>query len=131
GCPRCATSAGSDSASSAWSSARHSLAVACASSRSSRTAPQSSPLSRWRMPCASWAVPPMERRRRAWKDQRHMNHAETTRVRILLADDHGVVRAGLRALLETQADMVVVAEAEDGDAAVRLAAEHRPNVVIA
>jgi two-component system response regulator NreC len=60
-----------------------------------------------------------------------MNHAETTRVRILLADDHGVVRAGLRALLETQADMVVVAEAEDGDAAVRLAAEHRPNVVIA
>jgi two-component system response regulator NreC len=60
-----------------------------------------------------------------------MNHAETTRVRILLADDHGVVRAGLRALLETQADMMVVAEAEDGDAAVRLAAEHRPNVVIA
>lgn len=60
-----------------------------------------------------------------------MNHAETTRVRILLADDHGVVRAGLRALLETQADMMVVAEAEDGDTAVRLAAEHRPNVVIA
>jgi two-component system response regulator NreC len=60
-----------------------------------------------------------------------MNHAETTRVRILLADDHGVVRAGLRALLETQADMMVVAEAEDGDAAVRLADEHRPNVVIA
>ncbi len=60
-----------------------------------------------------------------------MNHVETTRVRILLADDHGVVRAGLRALLETQADMMVVAEAEDGDAAVRLAAEHRPNVVIA
>lgn len=60
-----------------------------------------------------------------------MNHAETTRIRILLADDHGVVRAGLRALLETEADMMVVAEAEDGDAAVRLAAEHRPNIVIA
>ena len=60
-----------------------------------------------------------------------MNHAETTRIRILLADDHGVVRAGLRALLETQADMMVVAEAEDGDAAVRLASEHRPNIVIA
>ncbi len=60
-----------------------------------------------------------------------MNHAETTRIRILLADDHGVVRAGLRALLETQADMMVVAEAEDGDAAVRLAAELRPNIVIA
>jgi two-component system response regulator NreC len=60
-----------------------------------------------------------------------MNHAETTRIRILLADDHGVVRAGLRALLETQADMIVVAEAEDGDEAVRLAAQHRPNIVIA
>ncbi len=60
-----------------------------------------------------------------------MSHAETTRIRILLADDHGVVRAGLRALLETEADMMVVAEAEDGDSAVRLAAEHRPNIVIA
>lgn len=60
-----------------------------------------------------------------------MNHAETTRIRILLADDHGVVRAGLRALLETQADMMVVAEAEDGDQAVALAARHRPNIVIA
>jgi two-component system response regulator NreC len=60
-----------------------------------------------------------------------MNHAETTRIRILLADDHGVVRAGLRALLETQADMVVVAEAEDGEQAVALAARHRPNIVIA
>lgn len=60
-----------------------------------------------------------------------MNQAETTRIRILLADDHGVVRAGLRALLETEADMMVVAEAEDGDAAVRLAAELRPNLVIA
>ncbi len=60
-----------------------------------------------------------------------MNHAETTRIRLLLADDHGVVRAGLRALLEEEADMMVVAEAEDGDAAVRLAAQHRPNIVIA
>jgi DNA-binding NarL/FixJ family response regulator len=60
-----------------------------------------------------------------------MTERETTRIRILLADDHGVVRAGLRALLESQADMVVVAEAEDGERAVALAAEHRPNIVIA
>jgi two-component system response regulator NreC len=60
-----------------------------------------------------------------------MVQSETTRIRILLADDHGVVRAGLRALLETQADMIVVAEAEDGEAAVRLAAKHRPNIAIA
>jgi two-component system response regulator NreC len=60
-----------------------------------------------------------------------LSDQQTTRIRILLADDHGVVRAGLRALLETQADMVVVAEAEDGEQAVKLAAEHRPNIVIA
>ena len=60
-----------------------------------------------------------------------MDHRETSRIRILLADDHGVVRAGLRALLEAQPDMVVVAEAEDGQQAVQLAVEHRPNIVIA
>lgn len=59
------------------------------------------------------------------------DHRETSRIQILLADDHGVVRAGLRALLESQPDMAVVAEAEDGEQAVRLAAEHRPNIVIA
>jgi two-component system response regulator NreC len=56
---------------------------------------------------------------------------ETSRIRLLLADDHGVVRAGLRALLESQPDMMVVAEAEDGQQAVELAARHRPNIVIA
>lgn len=60
-----------------------------------------------------------------------MTEHATTRIRILLADDHGVVRAGLRALLEAQADMVVVDEAEDGRQAVELAKRHRPNVVIA
>jgi two-component system response regulator NreC len=60
-----------------------------------------------------------------------MSERETTRIRILLADDHGVVRAGLRALLEAQPDMAVVAEAEDGQQAVALARQHRPNIVIA
>ena len=60
-----------------------------------------------------------------------MSERETSRIRILLADDHGVVRAGLRALLDAQPDMVVVAEAEDGQRAVHLASEHQPNVVIA
>ncbi len=60
-----------------------------------------------------------------------MADGQTTRIRILLADDHGVVRAGLRALLESQADMIVVAEAEDGKQAVELAAEHKPNIVVA
>jgi DNA-binding NarL/FixJ family response regulator len=51
-------------------------------------------------------------------------------IRILLADDHTVVRDGVRALLEKQADMEVVAEAADGREAARLAEEHLPDVVI-
>jgi len=52
------------------------------------------------------------------------------RVRILLADDHTVVRQGLRKLLEERADWEVVAEAGDGREAVRLAEQHRPDVAI-
>lgn len=55
----------------------------------------------------------------------------TPPIRILLADDHGVVRAGLRALLEAQPDMRVVAEAADGLTAVALTRRYRPNVVVA
>jgi DNA-binding NarL/FixJ family response regulator len=51
-------------------------------------------------------------------------------IRILLADDHTVVRDGLRALLEKQADMAVVAEAADGRDSVRLAEEQAPDVVV-
>jgi two-component system, NarL family, response regulator NreC len=51
-------------------------------------------------------------------------------IRILLADDHTVVRDGLRALLEKQVDMTVVAEAADGRESVRLAEEHSPDVVV-
>ena len=51
-------------------------------------------------------------------------------IRILLADDHKITRQGLRSLLDKQQDMEVVAEAEDGRTAVRLAGELSPNVVI-
>jgi len=50
--------------------------------------------------------------------------------RILLADDHKIIREGLRTLIEKQADMKVVAEAEDGRTTVRLANELQPDVVI-
>jgi DNA-binding NarL/FixJ family response regulator len=53
-----------------------------------------------------------------------------TTLRILLADDHGVLRAGLRALLAEQGDMTVVGEAETADAAVQLAGETRPDVAL-
>lgn len=52
------------------------------------------------------------------------------KLRILLADDHGVLRAGLRALLATQPDLEVTAEAETAEAAVRLALEVRPDIAI-
>ncbi|WP_327585275.1 response regulator transcription factor [Nonomuraea sp. NBC_00507] len=51
-------------------------------------------------------------------------------IKLLLADDQALVRAGFKALLDAQADMTVVAEASDGAEAVRLAAQHRPDVVL-
>jgi DNA-binding NarL/FixJ family response regulator len=52
------------------------------------------------------------------------------KIQVLLADDHTVVRQGLRALLEAQPDIVVVAEAENGRQAVQLARKHSPKVVV-
>src|SRR5262245_42706409 len=52
------------------------------------------------------------------------------RVRILLADDHTVVRQGLRKVLEERPDWEVVAEAGDGREAVRQAEQHKPDVAI-
>jgi DNA-binding NarL/FixJ family response regulator len=51
-------------------------------------------------------------------------------IRILLADDHRMLRDSLRSVLEDTPDMAVVAEAEDGLAAVALAAEHAPDVIL-
>lgn len=51
-------------------------------------------------------------------------------IRILLADDHGVMRAGLRAMLEAEPGVEVVAEAADGKEALYLAGQHQPDIVI-
>lgn len=52
------------------------------------------------------------------------------KTRILLADDHNIVRAGLKAILESQEDMEVVGEAETGFEAVRMAKELAPDIVL-
>jgi len=51
-------------------------------------------------------------------------------IRILLADDHAVVRSGLRRLLEQNAEMRVIAEAESGEQAYQLFAEQLPDVIV-
>lgn len=52
------------------------------------------------------------------------------KTRILLADDHRIMRDGLKSLLNEQDDMEVVAEADNGRRAIELAAEHGPDVVV-
>jgi DNA-binding NarL/FixJ family response regulator len=51
-------------------------------------------------------------------------------IRILIADDHGIVRSGLRMLIERQDDMRVVAEADDGVDALELSQAERPDVAV-
>ncbi|HXJ40662.1 MAG TPA: response regulator transcription factor [Bryobacteraceae bacterium] len=51
-------------------------------------------------------------------------------IRILLADDHTIIRSGLRLLLEQQPDFKVVAEAADGREAVELVSKHHPEVAV-
>lgn len=56
--------------------------------------------------------------------------ADLRNFRILLADDHKLFRDGLRSMLETHADFVVVGEARDGQSAVKFAAELKPDVIL-
>ena len=56
--------------------------------------------------------------------------ADGEQITIVLADDHAVVRSGLRMLLEAEEDIEVVAEAGDVDAAQRYVLGHKPNVLV-
>jgi len=51
-------------------------------------------------------------------------------IRVLLADDHAIVRAGIRQLLEHSGDIQIIAEASDGEAAKALILQHRPDVAV-
>lgn len=52
------------------------------------------------------------------------------KIRILLADDHTILREGIRSLLENESDMEVIAEAEDGHQAIKMADQNRPDVIL-
>ena len=53
-----------------------------------------------------------------------------TKIRILLADDHNIVRTGIRQLLESADDLQVIAEAGDGEEAQMLIEQHKPDVAV-
>ena len=59
-----------------------------------------------------------------------MSDIATRPIRVLLADDHGILRAGLRALLGNEADIEVIGEAADGEEAVARTAALDPDVVV-
>jgi two-component system NarL family response regulator len=52
------------------------------------------------------------------------------KIRVLIVDDHRVVRVGLRAIIDAEPDMQVVAEAGDGEAALAAYAEHKPDITL-
>lgn len=56
--------------------------------------------------------------------------ASPSPIRVLLADDHAIVRAGIRQVLTHASDIQVVAEAADGEAAIRLIEQHHPDVAV-
>lgn len=59
-----------------------------------------------------------------------MTTTSTSKIRVLIADDHPVVCAGLSAIINMQADMVTVAQAKNGREAVSLFSEHLPDVTL-
>ena len=63
-------------------------------------------------------------------DKKKTSSAKKERIRILIADDHSVVREGLVSLIKRKSDMVVVAEASNGREAVDLWKKHRPDITL-
>jgi DNA-binding NarL/FixJ family response regulator len=59
-----------------------------------------------------------------------MEFTMVEKIRVILADDHTILRDGIRALLADETDIQLIGEAEDGRAAVRMACELKPDIVI-
>lgn len=59
-----------------------------------------------------------------------MYQMKTEKIRVIFADDHGIVRDGLRALFKSDPEFVILGEAADGAEAVKLVEKHKPDVAI-
>jgi DNA-binding NarL/FixJ family response regulator len=64
------------------------------------------------------------------KKPKSMARDQQQTIKVILADDHARVRAGMRSILERQANIVVVAEASDGEEALKKVEEHMPDVLL-
>lgn len=62
--------------------------------------------------------------------EKHPNKTKSGPIRILVCEDHLIARVGLAAIVNAQADMTVVAEAVNGEHAIKLYREHRPDVAL-
>src|SRR5262249_45835098 len=71
-----------------------------------------------------------ERRQAIWKISTIRDMKKTEPIRVLCVDDHPIVREGLRAIIGTQPDVLVVDEAGDGREAVAKYREHEPDVAV-
>jgi two-component system, NarL family, response regulator NreC len=65
---------------------------------------------------------------RTWQTAEEMEGSE--QITVLLADDHNVIRAGLRSMLEAEADLRIIGEAADAASAAKLTADRRPDVLV-
>jgi Response regulator receiver domain len=66
----------------------------------------------------------------SWSPPGSRSRGDEMTIRVLIADDQALVRAGFRMILQSQPDMAVIGEAGDGNEAVRLARRHEPDVVL-
>ncbi|MBD2463560.1 response regulator transcription factor [Oscillatoria sp. FACHB-1407] len=55
---------------------------------------------------------------------------QSTSIRVLIADDHAIIRRGLATIINHDSEMTVIAQAEDGDQAIALYREHQPDVTL-
>src|SRR5689334_15132871 len=118
----------------AWASTRRSLPPpgtasgwwACRSARPSSARVSRSKRRRVRAR-RSWCACPSVRAMRRFLMPEVSNRR---RARVLLADDHATVRYGLKLLIDAEPDMIVVAEAGDGDEAVRKTLQVQPDIVV-